>query len=103
MIRVIRTGGKQYLVSPNQSLVVEKLSVEAGNATDLEVLLEADNEMSETPTVRLGEPSLSSGGQATVTKHAKGKKIAVVKYKRKVRYRRRTGHRQQQSTIQIAA
>ncbi len=82
---------------------MEKLSVEAGNKTDVEVLLEADNEMSETPVIRLGEPALSSPIQATVTKQIKGKKIAVVKYKRKVRYRRRTGHRQLQSSIQIAA
>ncbi len=103
MIRVIRTGGKQYVVSPNQSLIVEQLSEEAGKTADLEVLLEVENEETQTPIVRFGEPVLSGAAKATITEHAKGKKIAVVKYKRKVRYRRRTGHRQQQSKIQIAA
>ncbi len=103
MIRVIRTGGKQYIVSPNQSITVEKLSEEAGKTSEFEVLLQVDNETSEAPTVLFGAPVLSDKATATVTEHGKGKKIAIVKYKRKVRYRRRTGHRQQQSKIQIAA
>ncbi len=102
MISVIRTGGKQYVVKAGSELKVEKLAVEAGKAVEMEVLLTADNELTDAPTVEIGNPLLSQKAGATVLSQDRSKKVAVVKYKRKVRYRRRTGHRQSVSKIKLS-
>jgi len=102
MISVIRTGGKQYVVKAGSELKVEKLAVEAGKAVEVEVLLKADNELTDTPTIEIGTPILSQKAGATVLSQDRSKKVAVVKYKRKVRYRRRTGHRQSISKIKLS-
>lgn len=102
MLSVIRTGGKQYLVKQGQELKVEKLGLDAGAPVEFEVLLTADQEDSENPTVEVGAPLVSKKLNATVVSQDRSKKVAVVKYKRKVRYRRRTGHRQSVSKIKVS-
>ncbi len=102
MITVVRTGGKQYLVKPGQELKVEKLVADPGQNVEIEVLLRADMEDSDTPSVEVGTPLLATKASATLVEQGRGKKIAIVKYKRKVRYRRRTGHRQSLSKIKLS-
>lgn len=90
-IAVVKTGGKQYLVKPNQKLRVEKLPGETGSTIILdEVLLSAKNGQ-----VTLGQPFIKGVKVvATITEQGRGKKIIVQKYKPKVRYRKKMGHRQ---------
>lgn len=98
MHAVIRTGGKQYRVAEGDTLRVEKLDVEAGNSIDLEeVLLISDGE-----TVNIGSP-LISGGKVTAEVQNQGRtdKIDVVKFKRRKKYRRLQGHRQDYTELKI--
>lgn len=88
---IIETGGKQYKVNPGQTIDVERLSVAEGNTVELNrVLLIADGErvIVGTPTVDGAKVVATSQGEE------KGKKVIVFKYKPKVRYRKKTGHRQ---------
>lgn len=95
---VIQTGGKQHRVQPGQTIDVEKLPIEEGQTVELtEVLLVADDN-----GIRQGQP-LVEGAKvvARVLKQTKGPKIIVFKYKPKVRYRKKTGHRQQLTRLAI--
>ena len=95
---VIRTGGKQHRVEPGQTIEVEKLPVEEGGTVELtEVLLVSDDN-----GLRHGTP-LVEGVKVVgrVVKQGRGKKIIVFKYKPKVRYRRKIGHRQSMTRIAI--
>ena len=88
---VIETGGKQYKVTPGQTVDVERLDVTAGNTVDLDrVLLIVDGDK-----VTVGTP-LINGARVVATSQGegRGKKVIVFKYKPKVRYRKKTGHRQ---------
>lgn len=95
---VIETGGKQYKVSPGQTVLVEKLTAEEGQELELErVLLVADGER-----VTVGQPVVAGARvRATVVEQGRGDKVIVFKYKRKVRYRRKTGHRQPFTKLSI--
>jgi len=88
---VIDTGGKQYKVTPGQTIDVERLDVAEGKTVELDrVLLIADGDK-----VRVGTPTVDGAKVvATSQGEGKGKKIIVFKYKPKVRYRKKTGHRQ---------
>lgn len=95
---VIRTGGKQHRVEPGQVIEVEKLPVEEGQTVELsEVLLVSDDN-----GLRQGRP-LVEGAKVVgrVVKQTRGPKIIVFKYKPKVRYRKKTGHRQSVTRIAI--
>ena len=96
---IIETGGKQYKVSPEQTIEVERLPLKAGSTTvELDrVLLIADED-----TVVVGNPTLKDARViARLIGEKKGKKEIVFKYKRKVRYSRKRGHRQIQTTLAI--
>ncbi len=91
MYAVIETGGKQYRVSPGQTVEVELLAAEPGSSVALDrvLLVSADgNTLVGTPTVP------GAKVVATVAREARGPKIIVFKYKSKKRYRRTRGHRQ---------
>jgi large subunit ribosomal protein L21 len=95
---VIRSGGKQYKVEPNQLLDVELLPTDVGAVVELsDVLLVADGD-----DVTVGQP-LVAGARvvAEVVEHGRGPKIIVFKYKNKTRYRRKTGHRQAYTRLAI--
>jgi large subunit ribosomal protein L21 len=95
---VIETGGKQYKVTPGQTIEVERLPVEAGSTVELDrVLLVAEGER-----VIVGTPTIK-GARVTATAlgEEKGEKIIVFKYKPKVRYRRKKGHRQIYTRLSI--
>ncbi len=98
MYAIVETGGKQYRVKPGDTLAVERLSGEPGEVLDLgRVLLLAND-----GDTRVGSPALDSAVvRAEVVEHARGEKIVVFRYKSKVRYRRKTGHRQALTRVRI--
>jgi len=95
---IIETGGKQFKVSPGQTIEVERLHAAEGDIVELDkVLLIADGER-----ITIGTPTVD--GAKVVAKYqgeAKGDKIIVLKYKPKVRYRKKTGHRQIHTSLFI--
>lgn len=98
MYAVIKTGGKQYKVAQGQRLRVEKLPVEEGAAVEFdEVLLVADGD-----TVTLGTPHVAGGKvTATVTGQGRGKKIEIVKFRRRKHHRKQMGHRQSYTELEV--
>ena len=97
---VIRTGGKQYRVTPGDVIRVEKLDGEPGAEVAFnEVLMTED-----AGSVRVGTP-LVSGARVTgqVLQQGKAKKVLVFKKKRRKNYRRHQGHRQAITTVQVVA
>lgn len=98
MYAVIETGGKQYRVSPGQTVEVELLPAEPGATVTLErVLLVSSDD-----TTTVGQPTVPGGAVvATVIGEGRGKKVIVFKYKSKKRYRRTTGHRQDYTYLTV--
>jgi large subunit ribosomal protein L21 len=95
---VIETGGKQYKVSPGETIDVERLDVAEGGAIELDrVLLIADGD-----NITLGKPTID-GARVLATSKGDGKndKVIIFKYKSKVRYRVKNGHRQQYTRLSI--
>lgn len=97
---VIKTGGKQYIVTPGQKLKVEKLSLNVGEAVVFDtVLLKKDGE-----NITLGTPVIEGATvQGTVTRQGRAKKVITVKYKAKKREKVKRGHRQHFTEVQIAS
>ncbi|MFA4937582.1 MAG: 50S ribosomal protein L21 [Patescibacteria group bacterium] len=96
-IAVIQTGGKQYLVQEGKAIKVEKLAGADGNLQLSSVLLVADGDQ-----VEIGAPNLTgSKVELTKVKDGRAKKVIVEKYKPKVRYHKRQGHRQAFTQIKI--
>jgi large subunit ribosomal protein L21 len=95
---VIRSGGKQYTVREGDSLKVEKLAGEPGESLEIaDVLMVSDGD-----SITVGAPLVTGAKvMAEIVEHGKGEKIVVFKYKPKVRYRKRTGHRQQFTKLAI--
>ncbi|MBI5404915.1 MAG: 50S ribosomal protein L21 [Candidatus Kerfeldbacteria bacterium] len=99
MVAVIEFGGKQYLVAAGQKVTLEKIpDVAAGGTVTFDrVLLTADK-----GKAKIGQPTVTG---ATVTgkvlKQFRGDKVTVLKYKPKVRYRKKYGHRQSLTQVEI--
>ena len=98
MYAIVESGGKQYKAVPGTTLEVDRLHIEEGTSIDLDqVLLVADGE-----DVKVGTPTVDGASvKATVVEHFKGRKILVFKYIPRERYRRKKGHRQQYTRLQI--
>ena len=98
MFAVIKTGGKQYVVSPGQKLNVEKLEVEAGKPVVFDtVFLVADGD-----NARVGNPLVKGASvQATVLRQFRTKKVIVFKYHPKTHNRKKAGHRQNMTEVEI--
>ena len=95
---VIRTGGKQYRVTPNTVLKVEKLEAEAGSTVTFHDVLAVGGEAGLT----LGAPTVPGASvSATVLEQARGDKVIVFKKKRRQNYRRKRGHRQHLTVLRI--
>jgi large subunit ribosomal protein L21 len=98
MYAVIETGGKQYRVSPGQTVEVELLPSEPGATVTLDRVLMVSTE----DKTLVGQPTVQGGAVvATVIGEGRGKKIIVFKYKSKKRYRRTTGHRQDYTYLTV--
>ncbi|MFA6321941.1 MAG: 50S ribosomal protein L21 [Candidatus Buchananbacteria bacterium] len=98
-LAVIKTGGKQYLVKPGSKLKIEKLELNAGDKVSFDTLLTADEEGAK---IEIGKPTLSVKTEAKVLAQGKAKKVLVVKYKAKIRYKKRVGHRQPFTQVEIS-
>ncbi len=99
MFAVVQTGGKQYNVTENDVLKVEKLNGAVGDKVKLDVLLISDGNktVAGTPTVKTAEVV------AEIVAHGKGDKIVVYKYKPKKNERKKQGHRQPWTEIKIVS
>jgi large subunit ribosomal protein L21 len=98
MYAIVKTGGKQYRVEEGQSLLVEKLPAEEGAKVSLEPLLyRGDREILD------GAELAKVNVEARVLGHERGPKLRVVKFKPKRGYKRRTGHRQDLTRIEITS
>ena len=98
MLAIIKTGGKQYIVKPGDKIKVEKLDKKEGEEFSFpDVLLVEKNKK-----VEIGMPLVKNAKvEAKILKHGKGEKIIVFKYKPKKRERKKTGHRQPYTEIEI--
>lgn len=98
MYAVIQTGGKQYRVAEGDRLKVERIAAEAGASVELDkVLMVADGE-----DVKLGKPYLEGGAvTATVKTHGRGKKVKIIKFRRRKHHMKRQGHRQWYTELEI--
>ena len=100
MQAIIVTGGKQYKVSEGDILFIEKLEAEAGQTITFDQVLavmDGDNATFGAPVVE------GASVEATVVKNGKGKKIRIFKYTPKKGFRKRQGHRQPYTKVQIGA
>jgi len=98
MYAVIRSGGKQYRVSPGQTIRLEKISGDPGAKVQVgEVLLVENNGQFQSGTPLLANAKV----EATVLEHDRSNKIIVFKKKRKKQYRRTRGHRQDYTAVRI--
>ena len=100
MIAVIKTGGKQYKVSEKDKIKVEKVEGDEGkNIVFDQILMVADDKGKD---VKVGAPIVSGAKvKAKVLRQARAKKVEVVKYKNKTRYKRKAGHRQLFTEVEI--
>lgn len=98
MYAIIKTGGKQYRVAEGEAVQVEKLNAEVGAEVTFEEVLTVVNDAE----VKIGAPVVEGAKvTAKVVEHGKADKIFVFKYKAKSNYRRRQGHRQPFTTVEI--
>ena len=96
MYAIVKTGGKQYRVSEGQSLLIERLPADDGATVELTPLLVVDGS-----DVLDGDGLSGVTVSARVVGHERGPKLRVVKFKPKRGYKRRTGHRQELTRIEI--
>jgi len=99
MYAVIKTGGKQYKVAPNDVIAVERLPGEAGAAVEFDEVLMLGGENG----VTVGTPTVAGAKvTATLLEQTRGDKVLVFKKKRRKGYRRTAGHRQELTVLRIA-
>jgi large subunit ribosomal protein L21 len=98
MYAVVKTGGKQYRVSPGDSIDVEKLPYEVGHQIELDQVLLVANGSG----AKIGQPLVEGAKvKATVTRQTKGRKVVIYRYRPSKRYRRKKGHRQHLTRLRI--
>lgn len=101
MIAVIKTGGKQYKVKEGEVLKIEKIAGAAGDKVEFEVLLLADEEGKD---VKVGKPTVAGAKVgAEILEQGRARKVNIIKYKPKVRYRRKAGHRQMYTKVKVTS
>lgn len=94
---VIQTGGKQYIVSSGTKLEIEKIAHDAGEEISFDkVLLRVDGE-----DVQIGTPHLTSTVKAKVLSQMRDEKKLIFRYHSKTRYRKKKGHRQPLTEVEI--
>jgi large subunit ribosomal protein L21 len=98
MYAIVKTGGKQYHVEEGQYLLVERLPVDDGASFSLQPLLYVDGD-----NVIDGKELESVSVEAKVLAHERGPKLRIVKFKPKRGYKRRNGHRQELTRIEVTS
>ena len=98
MLAVIKTGGKQYIIKPGDRLKVEKIEGEVGDVIEInDVLLVKKDE-----DIKIGKPLVEGAKvKASIVEQEKGPKVIVFKKRAKKGYKRKRGHRQFYTTIEI--
>lgn len=97
MYAVIETGGKQYRVTPGETVRVETLTGEVGSEVEFaKVLALLDGE-----TLKAGNEVSAARVKGTIAAHGRGDKVIVFKFKRKKQYKRTIGHRQNFTAVKI--
>ncbi len=96
MFAIIKTGGKQYRAQPGAVIRVEKLNAQVGDQLEFDVF------MVDTGELKVGSPVVEGAKvTAEVLQHGRGKKIVVTRFKAKVNYHRRKGHRQPFTDLRV--
>ena len=99
MYAIVATGGKQYRVEPGALVTLERLPGEVGSTLDLDQVLM----VSDGAQVKIGRPTVAGAKVVSeIVAHTRGEKIDVFKFKKRKKYRRKTGHRQEQTRVRIA-
>jgi len=97
---IIKTGGKQYKIKKGDILKIEKIEANEGSKIDFKEILMIFDQTGK--TLKIGTPFVKGAKvSAKVLEQGKGKKITVVKYKPKIRYKRKYGHRQAFTKVEI--
>ena len=98
MYAVVQTGGKQYRVAEGDTIKVEKLTADEGASIELEkVLMVTDGD-----DVKVGSPYVDGGKvTATVKSQGRGKKVKIIKFRRRKHHMKRQGHRQWYTELQV--
>lgn len=98
MYAVVKTGGKQYKVTQDEYLKVEKLEGNEGDTIELDqVLMIADGDK-----LKIGSPMIDGGKiTATILSHGRHKKVEIMKFRRRKHHQKRTGHRQYYTEIKV--
>ena len=97
MYAIVKTGGKQYKVAPGDKINIEKLDVEVGSEVTLDVLMVADGDEVIADAAALGAYQVT----AKVLEQFKADKVFVVKFHKRKNYKRKNGHRQLQTRVEI--
>lgn len=98
MYAVINTGGKQYKLAQGDVCRIEKLDAEEGASVELDkVLMVADGD-----SINIGTPYVEGGKVTAVVKaHGRGKKVEIMKFRRRKHHQKKTGHRQYYTEIEV--
>lgn len=98
MLAVIKTGGKQYLVSPGDKLKIEKIDKEEGK----EIIFKDILLLEKNRKIEIGQPTVKNAKVVgKILEQGRGKKVIIFKYKPKKRYKKKRGHRQPFTEIEI--
>ena len=98
MYAVVKTGGKQYRITPGEKVKVEQIAADVGS----EVVLDQVLMVGEGDSVRLGQPTLAGATvKATVVGHGRGEKVEIFKMRRRKHYQKHQGHRQGYTELKI--
>ena len=98
MYAVIETGGKQYRVSPGQTIEIDTIAGDIGADIEFDRILALSNESNE---LVFGEALKTARVRGKIASHGRGDKILVFKFKRKKQYKRTMGHRQNYTRVQV--
>ena len=98
MYAVIETGGKQYRVTPGETIDVDTIAGDVGSDVEFDRVLAISNDSNE---LALGDAVKSAKVRGKIAAHGRGDKILVFKFKRKKQYKRTIGHRQNYTRIQV--
>ena len=98
MYAVIETGGKQYRVTPGQSIEVDTIAGEIGADVEFDRVLAISNDSNE---LVFGDALKNARVRAKIAAHGRGDKVLVFKFKRKKQYKRTIGHRQNYTRLEV--